>query len=201
MDDSFTASLKRALAQRPPQEPPSGESKPAGVLVLVYRREGSWRLLLNRRSELVGQHKGEIAFPGGAREPEDADMLACALREGREEMGIRPEDVEVLGQLDPLLTRTRYLVYPFVGRIPYPYEFTVDEREVAEVLEVPLGELLDPSAVRHEAHLAPDGGLLRRFSYAAGAHLVYGATAVILTQFLGLAQTALASKQTARAAP
>ena len=201
MGDPFIASLKRVLAERPPQEQPSGESNPAGVLVLVYRREGSWHLLLNRRSELVRQHKGEMAFPGGTREPHDADMLACALREGWEEMGIRPGDVEVLGQLDPLLTRTRFLVFPFVGRIPYPYEFTVDEREVAEVLEVPLEELLDPAAVRHEAHLALDGSLLRRVSYAAGARLVYGVTALILTQFLGLAQTALASEETARVAP
>ena len=158
---SFIASLKGALAERSLKERSAADATNAGVLVLVYPRQGSWHLLLNRRSELVGHHKGEIAFPGGTLEPEDADMLACALREVWEEMGIQPADVTVLGQLDTILTRTGFLVSPFVGTIPYPYAFTVDKREVAEVLEVPLERLLDPGVLRHEAHLAPDGSLAR----------------------------------------
>ena len=197
MEGPLIQALGQALAKRRPQVLRSDDSTPAAVLVLLYPKGSSCYLLLHRRSAQVNHHRGEIAFPGGAREPEDSDMLACALREAEEEMGVRPADVTVLGGLDPVLTRTGFLVSPFVGTIPYPYPYAVDRREVAEVVEVSLDTLLDPVAVRHEARLAADGALTRSYAYAAGQHLVFGATAQILTQLLALVREVMATTKPA----
>ncbi|MBM3940001.1 MAG: CoA pyrophosphatase [SAR202 cluster bacterium] len=183
--------LALLLAGRVPRMDAPDNSRPAGVLVPLYVRDDAWHVLLNVRSHHVGQHKGEIAFPGGRLEPDDADMVTCALREAHEEMGIRPGDVQVLGQLDGVYTRTGYMVWPIVGVIPYPYSFVADRREVAEVIEAPLGALLDASAVRHETRLQPDGTLLRRRAFAHGRHLIFGATAVMLDQLLGYVSQAM----------
>lgn len=157
---------------------------PAAVLVPLRHHDDGWRVILNVRSNEVGQHKGEIAFPGGRLEPTDDDMVACALRETWEEMGVQPEDVDVLGPLAARRTRTDFLVWPTVGVIPYSYEFKPEPREVAEVIEIPLDILLDGTAVRHEARMTPEGGLLRFTSYGYGHHLVFGATAWILRELI-----------------
>ena len=178
--------LRKVLtAREPPAEPRDG-SRPAGVLVPLQYHDGRWHVILNVRSETVGEHKGEIAFPGGQLEPADVDMTACALRETWEEMGIRPEDVDVLGPLDAVLTRTNFLVWPTVGLVPHPYAFALNAREVAAVIEAPVDELLDASAARHEARIMPDGTVLKRVAYVSGEHVIFGATAWILAQLLDL---------------
>ena len=179
--------LRAALASCEPSAPPDADgARPAAVLIPLHYHDGAWHIILNVRSQFVGLHRGEIAFPGGKYEPTDTDMLACALREAHEEMGIAPEDVDVLGALQPVLTRTDYLVWPTVGTIPHPYRFEVDENEVAEIIEIPLDDVLNDGAARHEARLNPDGSLLQRKAYAHGPHLVFGATAWILAQLLDL---------------
>ena len=172
--------LRTALSKHTPVAEAAEGAKPAGVLVPLHYHDDQWHVVLHVRSNHVGQHKGEIAFPGGRLEPEDADMAACALRETWEEMGVRPEDVDVLGQMDSKLTRTNYLVWPTVGVVPFPYEFKTDPREVAEVVELPLRVIVDGSAARHEARLFSDGTLLRRMAFGHGDYLVFGATAWIL---------------------
>ena len=156
---------------------------PAAVFILLYPKDGEYCILLNKRSQQVEHHKGEISFPGGARDPEDSDFLATALREVHEEMGIRPEDVTVLGQLDDVETRSRFGVRVFVGTIPYPYPFRPSAREIAEVLEVPLGALWDIANLREEARWV-EGETRKAYSYVYGAHLIFGATAQMVTQFL-----------------
>ena len=178
--------LRTELADRTPAAVAADGTMPAGVLVPLHFHDDDWHVILNVRSQHVSQHQGEIAFPGGRLEPEDADMTACALRESWEEMGIRPEDVDVLGPMDAMLTRTNFLVWPTVGVVPHPYDFKPDPREVAEVLEIPLHTLLDGTAVRHEARLDKDGTLLRRKAYGHEEHLVFGATAWILGDLVDL---------------
>ncbi len=178
--------LRKVLTAREPAAEPTDGSRPAGVLVPLQYHDGRWHVILNVRSETVGEHKGEIAFPGGSLEPADADMTACALRETWEEMGVRPEDVDVLGPLDAVLTRTNFLVWPTVGLVPHPYAFALNAREVAAVIEAPVDELLDPSAARHEARIMPDGTVLKRVAYVSGEHVILGATAWILAQLLDL---------------
>ena len=176
--------LRTALTNRPLTNEASGGATAAGVLVPLHYHDGGWHVILNVRSEHVGQHQGEMAFPGGRLEPVDADMTACALRESWEEMGILPADVDVLGPLSAKLTRTNFLVWPTVGVVPHPYDFKPDPREVAEVVEIPLQGLLDGSLVRHEARMAPDGTLVRRTAYGHDGYLVFGATAWILAELL-----------------
>lgn len=181
--------LRVALANRTPLADASESAMPAGVLIPLHFHDDDWHIILNVRSQHVSQHQGEIAFPGGKLEPNDADMTACALRESWEEMGIKPEDVDVLGPMDATLTRTGFLVWPTVGVVPHPYDFKPDPREVAEVLEIPLGVMLDGTAVLHEARLNGDGTLRRRRAYGHEGNLVFGATAWILGDLIDLIQT------------
>lgn len=155
----------------------------AAVLVLLFVKNSEWHVLLNRRSELLQRHKGEICFPGGAWEPQDRDHYVTAARETHEEMGIRPISVRVLGDLDPVAVSTGFLVRPVVGSISYPYSFQMNTAEVAEILEVPVSSLMDLNHVREQSSLR-NGVLEISYSYVYEGRLVHGATARILTQLL-----------------
>lgn len=156
---------------------------PAAVMLLLYPKDGEYCVLLNKRSQEVEHHKGEISFPGGARDPADRDFLDTTLRETEEEMGISRADVTVLGQLDDIVTNSNFGVSVFIGTIPYPYPFNPSAIEIAEVLEVPISALVNPANLRHETRLV-DGLAKTVRSYAYNEHLVFGATAKILQQFL-----------------
>jgi 8-oxo-dGTP pyrophosphatase MutT (NUDIX family) len=176
-------SFSVALGQRKIQEVDLKGLIPAAVMILLYQKEGEYCVLLNERSQQVEHHKGEMSFPGGARDPEDSDFLDTALRETEEEMGISREDVRILGRLDDIITRSNFAVKVYVGTIPYPYEFTPSEIEIAQVVEAPLSALLDKVNHRYETKWM-NGGSITAVSYACGDHLVFGATAKILQQFL-----------------
>ena len=180
-------SFRMVLGKREVQEVGDEGLMPAAVMLLLYQKEGEYCVLLNKRSQQVEHHKGEMSFPGGARDPEDKDFVATALRETEEEMGIAREDVNILGRLDDIVTRSNFGVKVFVGTIPYPYSFTPSEIEIAEVVEAPLSVLLDKANLRCETKWADDGPVTT-FSYACGNHLVFGATAKILQQFLTIVE-------------
>ena len=116
----------------------------AAVLVPLFQKAGDCRLLFTRRSDLVKHHRGEISFPGGTFDEEDGDLERTALREAWEEIGLREDDVRILGTLDDIETRTGFVVTPFAGVIPSPYPFRLSERETAELIEVPLAILTGP---------------------------------------------------------
>ena len=158
----------------------------SAVLLLLYPKDGSYSVLFNKRTDTVEFNKGEICFPGGAKDPEDANLRATALRETDEEMGVRPEDVTLFGELDETPVRSGFVIQPFVATIPYPYQFNVSSQEVAAVLEVPFSVLYDEATLREEARVSPKGHLTRTVAYAYESHLIYGATANILTQLLDL---------------
>lgn len=180
--------IRRILAENPKQTISDPSLTPAGVLLLLYPKDGEYCVLLNRRTDQVEHHKGEISFPGGSKDAKDATLLDTALRETHEEMGIRPEDVEVLGQLDDTPTSTNFLITTTVGTIPYPYDFNPSELEVAEVLEVPLTALMDGETRRDEVRIV-DGDLDHVPSYVYQGHLIFGATARMLSRFLELLET------------
>jgi len=158
----------------------------AAVLMPLYSQHGDYMMLFTQRSQTVPQHRGQISFPGGAYEPYDASLQHTALRESTEEIGLQAADVRILGQLDDLLTtNSNYLVRPFVGTIPYPYSFTLDRRETAYLIEVPLNFLRrnNPPAEEMRTH---EGRLVRSFFFDYEGHIIWGATAKILKQFLDL---------------
>ena len=185
MEQQTIDRVRRILSRSPKSTIDDASLTPAAVMVLVYRKDDQLCVLLNKRSQSVAEHKGEISFPGGRREDGDRTSVDTALRETFEEMGVRPEDVEVLGELDDAATNSNYVISPVVGTIPESYDFKPDKREVAEVIEIPLQELTAPRALRQEARIV-DGGVVVRPSYAYQGHLVYGATASLLARFLEL---------------
>lgn len=159
---------------------------PAAVLVPLYEREGEYYILLTKRTERVEHHKGQISFPGGARHEADRDLVDTALRETFEEIGVKPEDVEILGQLDRMGTLTsNFLITPFVGIIPCPYEFTVNQDEIEELVEVPVSALLDEKNYREESQIY-EGRLYVGSFFDYRGKVIWGATARILKQFLDL---------------
>ena len=187
--------IHNALAQRTPVTAAPDGLMPAAVMLLLYRKDGDYCVLLNKRSMTVEHHKGEMSFPGGARDPEDADFEATARRETHEEMGIAPDDITILGRLDDNVTRSNFLVKVFVGTIPYPYEFRPSSIEIAEVVEVPIRVLRDPATLRWDSRIE-DGKRVAVRSYGYQQHLVYGATAKILDQFLDIIEDRLNKEDT-----
>jgi 8-oxo-dGTP pyrophosphatase MutT (NUDIX family) len=162
---------------------PTGRERPAAVLVLVYERHDELVTVLTRRSEFVRGHRGEISLPGGAPEPGDPDLYATALRETWEELGVAPADVALEGALAPVLTVvTNYAITPFVARLGRPV-FQPNPREVAEVIELPLRRLAEPDACREEIRVA-DGMPRTIYFYDHGPHVIWGATARILRNYL-----------------
>jgi 8-oxo-dGTP pyrophosphatase MutT (NUDIX family) len=157
------------------------------VLIPIYYQEGQHFILFTRRTELVHHHKGEISFPGGGYHKGDGTLLNTALRESFEEIGLAPGDVEVLGQLDDILTRgSPYIVSPFVGTILPDYKFTVSDFEIAEIFQVPISALLKDGCRREEPVVTLGGRQLIPYVYAYEGKLIIGATARILKQFLDI---------------
>ena len=174
-------------------------SKPAAVLVLLYHDAGEDRVLLTRRTDTVEHHKGQISFPGGGVHDADADLSVTALRETWEEVGVRPEHVEILGRLDDMVTTSDFLVAPFVGVLTEtPYEFVTSELEVAEILEPPVAHLLtDDALVMETRELQGEVRLLPAYYWEG--HRIWGATARMLQEFLDLLRGAPDRLDTIRA--
>jgi 8-oxo-dGTP pyrophosphatase MutT (NUDIX family) len=150
----------------------------AAVLVPLYLQDDEPHVVLTRRREDLRRHAGEISFPGGRQDPEDADLCATALREAEEEIGLARDGVELVGALQPVPTiATGYAVYPFVGLIEPGQSWRPAEAEVAEVLELPLRALRDGYGRRR---MLRRGIPFRTDTYVVGDHLVWGATARML---------------------
>jgi len=122
--------------------------RPAAVLIPLIRMPldsggSEWHILYTRRTSLVRHHKGQVSFPGGRSDPEDASSEATALREAFEEIGCHPSDVRILGRLDKFLTVSNHLITPFVGTIPWPYPCALNHHEVSHVFTIPIDWLAD----------------------------------------------------------
>jgi 8-oxo-dGTP pyrophosphatase MutT (NUDIX family) len=166
----------RGSLSDPRPDPQLPDGVPAAVIVPIVD-VGEPTLLLTKRTETVRDHKGEISFPGGARHPEDPDLLTTALRETREELGIPAEDLEVLGALPPTHTMVSgYVIVPFVARLGGQPELTPSPVEIAEVLELDVSRLLE---VEREVE-AVVGLHPTMFVYEVDGHVVWGATGRIV---------------------
>ena len=116
----------------------------AAVIIPMLEHEGRWHVLLTQRSQALVEHRGQVAYPGGAREKSDKNLQAAALREMYEEVGVNPRDVEVFGHLGDMPIITGYMVRLFVGQMPWPYELVINSDEVESAFIVPLNWLADP---------------------------------------------------------
>ena len=150
-------------------------------------------LLLMRRSGEVRHHRNEWAFPGGVSEPEDESLTHTALRETVEELGIAPSDLRHWGALDPVNTRTGFIVWPFVGRLVSQETMSLSRREVSEVINVPVEALARPQAGRTISII--EGGSISirtTHAYAYNGRIIWGATARIIQQALKVVDMASA---------
>lgn len=153
--------------------------RPAAVLVPLVDHEGEMGVVLTQRTEHLNKHAGQISFPGGRIEADDKTAVDTALRETEEEIGLTRNDVEIIGRLDDYVTGTGFVVAPIVGIVRPPYVTNPDPFEVADIFEVPLNFLIDPS--NHKRHSKTFNGVERQF-YAMPYEdrYIWGATAAML---------------------
>jgi 8-oxo-dGTP pyrophosphatase MutT (NUDIX family) len=162
------------------------------VLILLYEIDGEAFFPLMQRPVYDGHHSGQISLPGGKLEPGDPDRVATALREAEEEMGIPRQRVEVLGNLSELyIPPSNFRVLPVLGYMREKPLFIPDPVEVASIIETPVRALLTPEA-RQETDRPPGIRYSMRVPYfAVGEHVVWGATAMMLSEFLSVVQPLL----------
>lgn len=183
------AEVRSVLAGLAPPLPSPREDlagvRSSAVLAPLYEDAGETYVVLTRRTWTLRSHRGEVSFPGGASENGETP-LATALREANEEVGLDTAGVEVLGELDHLSTiSSRSFIVPFVAALPERPHLHPNPDEVAAVLHVPLGELLDPTIYREE-HWPLWGGEHSIFFFELVGDTVWGATAAMLRQLLGM---------------
>ncbi|GAB5388146.1 MAG: hypothetical protein Alpg2KO_11140 [Alphaproteobacteria bacterium] len=157
---------------------------PAAVLIPLVQREDGWQVLFTERSAGLTHHGGEISFPGGRLDPEDADPIACALRETEEEVGIPRQRVEVLGGLTPYIVRSGYHVTPIVGIVPPRQSLVLEVGEVASAFEIPLTRLADPDLPQFRKRDLGDGRRVAIPHLPVEEGMIWGATAGMMLNLL-----------------
>ena len=185
--DEVLDRIRQALVEYAPRCADHPTATPAAVLVLLYEQDGEAHVLFTERTDQVEHHKGQISFPGGACDDGDDCLETTALRETFEELGIRPEDVEIIGRLDDMVTISNFHVTPYVGIFAWQpgYPFVVNEREVARVVQVPLRYLLDEQNMVLEVRQHQGREVLVP-AYSYNDLRIWGATARILHQMIEL---------------
>ncbi len=178
--------LRAALAA-PTLPPPDPVRTPAAVLVPLFLRERALHVLYITRSDVLRHHPGQVAFPGGRHlTGRDTSLLATALRETEEEIGLAPAHVDVLGALEPIHTWTsNFAITPFVALIPHPYPFRPDPHEVREIFSVPLSVLEDPQTATEEQWVL-GGQAVPVATYRHEGRVIWGATQRITAMLLDL---------------
>ena len=184
--------LERSLSKLEPKVETEWDATPAAVLIPLYQEHGDWKLLFTRRTDSVDVHAGQVSFPGGQIEDSDVSIVATALREAQEEIGLNPEDVETLGQLNPLFTVTQFLITPVVGVIPWPYPLQTNPAEVARTFGVPIRWLADPSnlEVKDREPMVPGRSLQIYYFKEFEGETIWGVTAWITVNLLQMLDAA-----------
>lgn len=190
----LAAQVRMAPNPRPLAPPmPAVEPRRGGVLVLLYPddEEGELTLVLTRRTDNMANHRGQISFPGGSVDPDDASTAHTALREACEEIGVCTNDVRLLGELTPLyIPPSNFRIYPHVAYVARRPQFKPQPDEVAELLEAPLRHFMDDRAVGEEQRMVM-GQPMRIPYFLVHGHKVWGATAMVLAELAAVAATAV----------
>ncbi|PWH16287.1 MAG: CoA pyrophosphatase [Anaerolineae bacterium] len=167
----------------------------AAILVPFVLVNQQWSLLFIRRSISNDPHSGQVAFPGGRIEDSDSSPEMASLRESKEEIGLSPEDVELVGKLPPLLTVTNYQIQPIVGIVPYPYPFHPSPSEVQKIFTIPLHWLANPANYQVEDRQLPlpVGKVSTIYYKPYQDEVLWGASAQIVHILLKLIKTQASS--------
>ena len=186
--------LRHVLSLRQQRHIVVASRVPAAVLLPIYYKQGQYYILFTKRTETVKEHKGQICFPGGVYQEGDGTLVNTALRECSEEIGLMADEVEVLGELDDIATTASgYIVSPSVGLISWPQTLKVDQREVEEIIEVPISALLNKDCLHEETKII-DGEAVTSYFYHYQGRVIWGTTARILRQFLDIFAQVVGSK-------
>jgi 8-oxo-dGTP pyrophosphatase MutT (NUDIX family) len=186
--DQLKENLKALLDSRKPKRITFSDAdyRQAAVLLPLFIKDSQFWLLFTKRANTVEYHKGEVSFPGGVVDESDESWERTAIRETFEEIGVRQEDIEILGQLDDMTTLTsQFVIHPFVGVIPFPYSFEINHKEVEHLIEIPLLLFLNHSQPQPYT-IKRDGKRLEIPVFVYEDAVIWGATERILENFIGL---------------
>ncbi|HME44395.1 MAG TPA: CoA pyrophosphatase [Syntrophorhabdales bacterium] len=160
----------------------------ASVMVPLFVKENRLHILLTKRADRMKVHAGEISFPGGMYEETDADTKKTALRECCEEIGVKTGDVNIIGRLDDLTTLTGFVITPYVGVIPYPYAFKINQKEVAYLVYLPFEHLESSGLVQEKIEYRGRAETIDCFYY--NGERIWGATCRMLMTLKRIVQDA-----------
>lgn len=184
--DYFKHRLRKLLAKRQKRQIGEARLTASAVLIPIYEDNGEYHFLFTKRSNSVGSHKGDFTFPGGKRDDCDENLLATALRESFEEIGLNSQDAEVLGEFDDERTLiSNFVIVPFIAFIPYPYEFHMNRSEVEEIIGIPFCALQDQGNLKVEL-VTRQGRTFKDCSYHYQGNVIWGATARIVNNLVSL---------------
>lgn len=178
--------IQKAIGARQPRQLEIPDFLPAAVIIPIFDKGGEAHILFTLRTDKVLHHKGQVSFPGGAWEEQDATLADTALRETFEEVGIPPGQMKIIGQLDDFPTITDFLVTPYVAMIPYPYPTAINTDEVAELLEVPLNLFLTDEHFEMKEKRYGDK-TYPVYYYYFNHTVIWGVTGFIVNRFVELA--------------
>ena len=177
--------LTNFFADYKPQMQNAADCVRAAVLCPLYIEDENLKILFIKRSQTVRHHKGEISFPGGVKDLQDKSLKKTSLRETEEEIGVKESEITIFGGLDEVNTSTGFLVSPFVGSIPYPYNFKLSTNEVDNLISLAVNDFLEPD---NEVDFFYFNGrhLSTQRAFKINDHTIWGATAKIMGQFLDI---------------
>jgi len=170
--------------------------KVSGVMLLLYEKSDSLNIVFTQRKTYDGVHSGQMSFPGGKKDEEDTDLIETALRETFEEVGIEKNKIEVIGKLSELyIPPSNFLVHPVVGFAENIVSFQPHENEVEKVVEIPVKFFLDKKNINFKTEIKIfNGNVVHVPAYIYKEHIIWGATAIMLSEFTYIVERIINSK-------
>jgi 8-oxo-dGTP pyrophosphatase MutT (NUDIX family) len=183
--NNFEVIANKIKSYRPTYLPDDGSQRGA-VLIPIYQKNDDYYIIFTKRTEELSTHKGQISFPGGKIEEQDKTLVACAIRETEEEIGIPPEKIAVLGELDQIKTTgSNILLSAYVSLVDYPFKIKINEKEVESIITVPLREIIDENKWKKEM-IENNGQKCSYWIYPVNEEIIWGATAFLVRQLISI---------------